>query len=183
MFKILAFQILIAVAVQWFFVDSVWAGRLDFKIFDIKKNLPLNDEEPVRYDYYTSIGRDQGVEKGAVLTVYRRVPVMDIYKNQSHDDMLIPVAKIQIIYSERTMSVGRVVKTADPEKIPVLEYSKIMAGDRVEIAGLNSSIDSIAFGEKAEVNQGSAPDTTERKIASGPTTPSTEPKVEVKAKP
>jgi hypothetical protein len=157
----------------------------DFKIFDIRKNLPLNDEEPLVYDYYTSMGRDQGVEKGALLTVYRRVPVMDMYRNQSHDDMHIPVAKIQIIYADRTMSVGRVVKRADPDKIPVLEFSKIMAGDRVEFSNLTIKADNAVFGDRtlASVEASGEASTKNPSSNQDHLTPSPQANIEVKATP
>ncbi len=145
MFKFLFAVITITVFTQCFYLAEARAERKDFKVFDVRKNLPLTDADPIRYDYYVSIGQDHGVEKGAVLTVYRRVPVMDMYRNQNHDDMQIPVAKLKIIYSERTMSVGRVMKLANRDKIPVLEFDKVMTGDRVEFAGLDSKGDAQAF--------------------------------------
>ncbi len=109
------------------------AERIDFKVFDVRKNLALTDDEPVFYDYYLSAGQDVGVEPGSVLTVYRRVPVMDIYKNQNHPDMQVVVARMKIIYSQKTMSVGRVLKLANKTSTPVMEFDKVMIGDRVEL--------------------------------------------------
>lgn len=108
-------------------------AQKDFKIFDLKKSLPLNDREKIYYDYYVNIGQDHGVQPGNIINVYRRVPVMDVYKNQNHPDMRVAVGKLKVIYSQKSISVARVWKMSTRDKTPVLEFEKMMVGDRVEL--------------------------------------------------
>lgn len=117
-----------------FLTVSVQAGNKDFRIFDLRKSLPLTEKEISYFDYYLSMGEDHGVKAGDVINVYRRVPLVDNYRTINHDDMQIAVAQLKVIYTQKTMSIGRVIKRKRPENMPVLEFEKIMVGDRVELA-------------------------------------------------
>ncbi|MBK9294341.1 MAG: hypothetical protein IPM57_07830 [Oligoflexia bacterium] len=128
MFKYFLISIALLITNQTVLADA----SKDFKIFDLKKNLPLTDKEKVFYDYYINIGQEQGVQPGQIINVYRRVPVIDVYKYQNHPDMRVAVGKLKVIYTQKTMSVARLYKSATPSKTPVLEFEKMMVGDRVE---------------------------------------------------
>ena len=109
------------------------AEKTEYRVFDLKKTLPIDEKEKIYYDYYLSLGSDQGVQPGDVINVYRRVPIVDNYSTINHNDMQIAVGQLKIIYSQPTMSIGRIIKHKRPANMPVLEFEKIMIGDRVEM--------------------------------------------------
>jgi hypothetical protein len=106
----------------------------EYTVFDVRKSLPLNDNDKVYKDYYVNMGSDSGVRVGAELSVYRKVPVIDIYRNKAQGDLVIPVAKIKVIQVQKTMSVARLEHIASMSEIPVVDFEAVMMGDRVEIA-------------------------------------------------
>lgn len=114
---------------------AVFGYQKTFTVFDVRKTLPLNENQPVFKDYYINLGTDHGAKPGMVVTAFRRVPVIDIYRNQAQADLIIEVGKMKIIHSQNSMSVARVVSLAKEGSIPVVQFETIMIGDRVELGG------------------------------------------------
>src|SRR5205823_4199211 len=114
---------------------SAHAHPSDFIVFDVRKTLPLHDGEQVYRDYYVNIGTETGVRAGSILAVYRRIPVVDVYRNKAQGDLIVPVGHLRVIHSQKTMSVCRLAGRASESQVPVMDYEAVMMGDRVEIAG------------------------------------------------
>lgn len=106
-----------------------------FAVFDVRKNLPLSNKETVQKDYYVNLGSDHGAKVGSVLSVKRRLPVIDMYRNQAQGDLVVEIAKLKVIHVQNSMSVGRVIYSANPKSIPVVPYESVMMGDQVEMTG------------------------------------------------
>ena len=117
-----------------FTTHRTFAGVKDFVIFDMRKTLPLNDRQAVQRDYYINMGEEYGAKVGALLDVYRRVPVVDIYRDKPQGDLLVKVGQLRIIHTQKSMSVTRLVGLSDPKNIPVVLFESVMLGDRVEVA-------------------------------------------------
>ena len=130
------FSILLCVTVQ------AKADQKEFTVFEARKTLPLSDTAPVFKDYYVNMGVENGVTVGSVLSVFRKIPVIDIYTNKAPGDLIVEVAKLKVIHTQRSMSVARVYAEANPKSIPVVQFEKVMLGDRVELAGKKSTDDS-----------------------------------------
>jgi hypothetical protein len=81
------------------------------------------------------MGIEDGVKVGAVLVVYRKVPVLDIYRNKAQADLISPVAQIRIIHAQNSLSIARLVKVVDQKRVPILGQAAVLVGDRVEMAG------------------------------------------------
>lgn len=114
------------------------AGK-EFNIFDVRKSLGLSDDEPVYHDFYINMGTEDGVKVGNKLLVYRKVPVLDIYRNKAQADLIAPVAQIIVIHAQASLSIARMVKVIDPRKAPVLQWGSVMVGDRVEFISNDST--------------------------------------------
>ena len=59
---------------------NAWA---DLTIFDVRKNLPMSDDEKVLRDFYINAGSEAGLATGMVITVQRRMPLYDSYQNRT----------------------------------------------------------------------------------------------------
>lgn len=70
---------------------NAWA---DLTIFNIRKNLPMSDDEKVLRDFYINAGSEAGLATGMVITVQRRMPLYDSYQNRS-GNLDLKVAKIK----------------------------------------------------------------------------------------
>jgi len=110
------------------------AYEKEFTVFDMRKTLPLHDDDPVYRDYYVNIGSDSGVQVGAILAIYRHVPVIDIYRNKAEGDLVVPIGHMKVIQVQKSMSVCRVASIASEKQIPVVQYETVMMGDQVRVA-------------------------------------------------
>ncbi len=132
----------------------VTALAADLNIFDVRKNLPMSDSDPVYRDFYLDGGSESGVSVGMVFTVYRRMPLYDTYQNRAAGDLQLKVAKLKIIHVQRGLSVGRLQAEFTRESAPLLEDPFIMIGDRIDLTSGTSD-------KKAEASSESAPSTAQ----------------------
>jgi hypothetical protein len=130
------------------------AMAADLNIFDVRKNLPMSDSDPVYRDFYLDGGSESGVSVGMVFTVYRRMPLYDTYQNRAAGDLQLKVAKLKIIHVQRGLSVGRLQSEFTRESAPLLEDPFIMIGDRIDLTSGSSD-------KKAEASSESAPNTAQ----------------------
>lgn len=108
----------------------VWA---ELTIFDVRKSLPMANDEKALRDFYINGGSEQGLATGMVITVQRRTPLYDSYQNRSAGDLDLKVAKIKIIHVQKGLAVGRLHSEFTREAAPLLEDNFIMTGDRLDL--------------------------------------------------
>lgn len=125
-------------------------AKADLTIFDVRKNLPLSDQDPVFRDFYINGGSESGLSPGMVLTVQRRLPLYDSYQNRSAGDLQLKVAKVKIIHTQKGLAVARLHAEFTRDSAPLLEDNFIMVGDRLDLSSASSD-------KKAELPQESRP--------------------------
>lgn len=106
----------------------------DITIFDVRKNLPMSDSDPVYRDYILNAGNEAGLSVGMLLTVQRRIPLYDSYQNRSAGDLQLKVARIKIIHVQAGLAVARLQSEFTREGTPLLEDNFIMVGDKVDLS-------------------------------------------------
>lgn len=121
----------------WLFLIPTLAWA-DLTIFDVRKNLPMSDSEPVYRDFIINGGTESGLSVGMVLTVQRRIPLYDNYQNRSAGDLSVKVAKIKIIHVQKGLAVARLHSEFTRESTPLLEDPYIMVGDLVDLSSATS---------------------------------------------
>jgi hypothetical protein len=109
-------------------------GADGLAIFDVRKTLPLDSNEPVYHDYYINGGPESGLNRGLYVSVIRIIPVHDPVQNKAQADMRVEVARLKIIHSEKNISVGRLAKGFGAEDRPTLDFPVIMIGDRIDVS-------------------------------------------------
>jgi hypothetical protein len=67
------------------------------------------------------------------------VPFHDPIKNISVGDIRVKVGELEIIHTERLLSVARQVSLETPENRPVLDYEAVMVGDRLDLVSARGS--------------------------------------------
>lgn len=102
-------------------------------IFDVRRNLPLEPNEPVYRDFYLNAGPEAGLKKGMFVTVVRRLPIHDPLQNKAQATLTVEVAKVQIVHVERNISVARLVDDVETAFRPILEFEGIMIGDVLDL--------------------------------------------------
>lgn len=112
-----------------------WASMAiakDFVIYSIAQDFPMgNKGEVLRKNFYVNIGKNQGINKGSVLDVYRIVSVLDPYESKKRYNHKVKIGEIKILQAEDLSAVGTLNKMEKDEETPVLDVSTMMIGDTV----------------------------------------------------
>jgi hypothetical protein len=104
------------------------------QIIQVKRNIPLSDEEPVYKDYYIAGGAKEGLRLSLVVPVTRWVNLRE--SNQAQDQslkILEPVGWLRIIFIQDHLSVARLYEGANYMSSPVLDQPGILMGDIVSL--------------------------------------------------
>ena len=114
---------------------QAWA---DLTIFDVRKNLPMSDNDPIYRDFIVNSGSEAGLSVGMILTVQRRIPLYDSYQNRAAGDLLLKVARVKIIHVQKGLAVARLHAEFTREGAPLLEDNYIMVGDQLDLSSAGS---------------------------------------------
>ena len=84
------------------------------------------------------MGSNQGVKKGAVLDVYRKVLSFDNVAQKLAGEHMIPVGRIKVIHADEKTAIARVDKFVSIDQEPAILPQAIMIGDVVKPTGNNN---------------------------------------------
>ena len=152
------FIALIAQLVSITFVSRAQAQNLNNApmIFDVRRSLPLQPEEPSYHDFYINAGPEAGFRKSQYVTVVRLVPVHDPVQNKQQATLTVNVAQLQVIHVERNITVARLKYEYTDEERPTLEYESVMIGDHIDPASLTMEAPAVKKPAKKAANGKSA---------------------------
>jgi len=104
----------------------------EYTVYQVFRAVDLGetDRQPPK-DIYVNIGSNQGVKKGAVLDVYRKISSFDNLTQRLAGDHMIPVGRIKVIHSDEKTSIARLDKFVSFDQEPALIPQAIMIGDVV----------------------------------------------------
>ena len=105
----------------------------DYSIFDVRKSLPMENNEVAFKDYYINAGNESGLKKGMYLNVVRNSSVLDPAKNATQGSLKIPIGKLQIIQVDKHISVGRMATQTSNDERPSVEFEGMMIGDVLDM--------------------------------------------------
>ncbi len=128
--RILSFSILSAAFLSFLSLN----GFAQIQVIQVKRNIPLSDEELVYKDYYLSGGAKEGLRLHLVVPVTRWVNLRD--NNQAAEQstkMLEPVGWLQIIFIQDRFSVARLYESVNYASSPVLDQPGVLIGDAVSL--------------------------------------------------
>lgn len=108
----------------------------DVQVFEVRKKLQMTSKDPIIHDYYVNAGTAMGLKTGALIEVYRKVPLADPYKQDTQSHVELPVGVMKIIYSDRTMAIGRIQSIRSSKDSPILDGEVFMVGDRLNLGTL-----------------------------------------------
>lgn len=104
------------------------------QVIQVKRNIPLSDEEPVFKDYYLSGGTKEGLRVNLVVTVTRWVNLRENNKAQEQSmKMLEPVGWLKVIFAQDHLAVARLYEVPNYLNTPILEQPGILMGDIVSL--------------------------------------------------
>lgn len=113
-------------------------------VFDVKRNIPLSDYEPIYKDYYINAGIKEGLKKDLVINIIRNVSMKNL-SGRGGEELVVPVGQLRIIHAQAGLSVARLATLHSRSELPTLEQVGILVGDRIDMKG--------AFVEKSEMRK------------------------------
>jgi hypothetical protein len=104
----------------------------DYTVYQVYRPIDLGDgaAQPPK-DIFVSIGSSQGVRKGSMLDVYRRVSSFDNLTQKHMGDHMIPVGKVRVIHVDEKTAIARADRFVSVEQEPALLPQAVMIGDVV----------------------------------------------------
>lgn len=102
-------------------------------IFDVRRSLPMEPDEPVFHDFYINAGQEAGFKKGQFITVVRIINVHDPVQNKQQGELQVGVARLQVIHVAKSLTVARLDSEFTDEERPALEFEAVMIGDRIDM--------------------------------------------------
>lgn len=109
------------------------ASADEISIFEVRRNIPLSDTDPVYKDFYIKNGEGAKLKKNQVYTVTRKVTIRDASGSQVMGEIQAPVGQLKIIAVYGKIAVAREVKLFTREELPMLDNPWFMIGDSIEI--------------------------------------------------
>ncbi len=113
-------------------VTAAVAG--EYKVFGIRTDFPMADEQPLFRDVYVNMGTDQGIKSGSTLDAFRVLTTVDELNQKTGRNISFKIAKLRVIHAESDVSVARVTQFLPPESTPIGSFTNVMVGDEVEVA-------------------------------------------------
>jgi hypothetical protein len=108
----------------------IFAGEIN--IVEVRRNIPLSDDEAVYKDFYLNAGEGSGLKKNQVVKVKRKIYVKD-NAAKSVGDFETQVGELKVIQVDSKMTIAREFKLTARDEEPMLEQIGIMSGDRIDL--------------------------------------------------
>lgn len=107
------------------------------RVIAVRREVGLNREESdsAAQDIILNAGTDAGINEGMVLTVERRIPILDPYRDNQQSELQVHFALLKVISAQNGISVARVEKI-QPIKTGIgVGTRAVLIGDYVGLGG------------------------------------------------
>lgn len=129
-------RLLLAVGLAILIILFSWEVFSDeLPIIEVRRNIPLADDEPVYKDFYINVGNSTALKKNMVVLVERKMPMRDALGANSFGELMIPVGQLKIIMVRNRIAVAREFKLIPRDDAPMLDQIGIMIGDQLNLEG------------------------------------------------
>ncbi|MCK6599909.1 MAG: hypothetical protein L6Q37_16210 [Bdellovibrionaceae bacterium] len=105
----------------------------EMSIFEVRRNIPLSDTDPIYKDFYIKGNESTGLKKNLVVQVNRKMTLRDATGSQVMGEVLAPVGQLKIIAVYGKIAVAREYKNYSRDELPMLESPWFMIGDSIEM--------------------------------------------------
>ena len=107
----------------------------DYSVYEVFRAIDLGEAEhqPPK-EFFINMGSQQGVKKGAVLDVYRKISSFDNLTEKLAGEHVVPVGRIKVIHADERTAIARLDRYVSLEQEPALLPQSIMIGDLVRPA-------------------------------------------------
>lgn len=116
-------------------LSAAFAHAGELSIIDVRRNIPLSDDEPAYKDFYLAGDQVSSLKKNMVVTAVRKTPIRDSLGTQTYGEIDIPVGQLRVIAIYGNVAVAREYKLLSRDELPMLEQIGMMSGDLIELKG------------------------------------------------
>lgn len=113
-------------------VTAAVAG--DYKVFGIRTDFTMADDQPTFRDVYVNMGTNQGIKPGSTLDAYRVITTIDELNQRTGRNISFKIAKLKVIHAETDLAIARVTQFLPPDSTPIGSFTNVMVGDEVEVS-------------------------------------------------
>lgn len=122
---------------KWIFILALLLTQTqsyadEISIFEVRRNIPLSDSDPVYKDFYVKGAENSKLKKNQVFTVTRKVTMRDASGSQVMGEIQAPVGQLKIIAVYGKIAVAREVKIFTRDELPMLDNPWFMIGDSLD---------------------------------------------------
>ena len=118
------------VSALWMLMPSASAN--DAVVYSVYKGVDLgNPGETPSKDYYVNLGSQQGVDKGTILEVSRKLATYDLLSEKLYKEVVFPIATLKVIHAESGVAIARLDKLIAADQAPSFTPRAVMVGDVV----------------------------------------------------
>lgn len=122
---------------KWIFILALLvfltqANANEISIFEVRRNIPLSDADPVYKDFYIKGSEGGKLKKNQTYTVTRKVTMRDSSGSQVMGEIQAPIGQLKIIAVYGKIAVAREVKIFTREELPMIDYPWFMIGDSLD---------------------------------------------------
>ncbi len=103
------------------------------RVIAVRRELGLTrlDSDRAPQDLILNAGTENGITEGMLLTVQRRVPILDPYRDNQQTELEVEFATVRIVLAQNDLAVARVEKMDPISSGVALGTRAIMIGDYV----------------------------------------------------
>lgn len=117
------------------FAWETFAEAEELSVVEVRRNIPLADNDPVYKDFYINSGKNDGLKVGSVVTATRKLSIKDATGTQIFGEATVPVGQLKIIFVADRIAIAREYKQLSRETLPMIEQTGIMIGDKIDKSG------------------------------------------------
>jgi hypothetical protein len=89
------------------FTLSLKSNSEEISIFEVKRNIPLSDSDPIFRDFYLKNDDSKSLKKNLVVQVTRKITLRDSAGSQVIGEIMAPVGQLKIIAVYGRIAVAR----------------------------------------------------------------------------
>lgn len=117
-----------------FIVMATGGIAKEYIIFTIAQEVSTgNPNENPKKNFYLNIGKNQGVEVGTLLDVYRIISKLDPYNNNQRYNYKVKVGELKVLHTEANAAIAHTNRISSDNAIPLFEIKDFMIGDQVGV--------------------------------------------------
>ncbi|MFN7685365.1 MAG: hypothetical protein ACK5QT_08140 [Oligoflexia bacterium] len=122
----------VTLVIALWFIAPTTATAADAVVYSVHRGVDMgNPGEIPSKDYYINMGVQQGVRKGSVLEVSRKLATYDLLSEKLYKEVVFPIATLKVIHAESGVAIARLDKMISPDQAPSFSPRAIMVGDLV----------------------------------------------------